>query len=1288
MARLEIQITATNAELKKVLKDTNAELSRFAKGSFEIKPLSEYQAGLLKIKQAALELTKQKEADRKAAKAVTDEIKSQEKAQKAANAEANKKKPAQISNSQAEIDAYKKATQGSSLYTSAINSERVSRALVNTEAAKQAILNNTLTNSLNSATNSVNQQSVANNKNTLSKKQLAQALAEERLRQSESTRELKNNAKEMLNAKGSIDQRRAALERLTTAYGRLSVAERQSASGQRMSTIIKDLGAQINKLDPTKVQKVAAELKKIPEAVPSSGNGSMSQLFETIGGGALSALAPIALLTAALAALREVASHNIEISDSFADVRRTAKLTNDEVSKFAKDLVGLDTRTSLEGLLDIGFIGGRLGVVKKDLTDFTKQVDELAVVLKKEFPGGAEAVAENLGKIVTIYKITKNEGVSLGTALSKVGSNLLELAHAGPVTVKYLQDFTLGVAGTAASAKLAVPIISAYGAVLGESGQIASSAALSVTRLVSGLTTKTAKYAAIAQIADATLTVEKFTRIVNTDTKQALDLFFKGLKAGNPAATEFAARLGSVGITTGKVTNAVKILAENQDKLADRINKGTVAFEEGISVAHNFEIANDTLGASVDKLGNSIQNLTTNPNGNIALFFKGIIDNATKSVNALSILSDTIKGLATSPKKFIADSLLPGAASMQSDLEKNAERSAKISIKNLGDQKKSLDLLKREVKIRDVIATQFLEAKAIYKNIEDPTLADGSKFKEVEDRFKFQIALVKSLNNEYKRLYRDRASIEGDGSLIDQTDDVRTIDDIKADIKRVNDLKAPLDVASKKYKEYLKQLVGFKKELKIAQGQVTTPRSSVNKLTSADILERSGGGAGLTGLEGVDVEVEKVRQKYVKFYSDLDGLAKKSGANISKIEADRLGVQANEAKEISQIIISEKTRVQQEIDRINQAAGVKAAEGIQSEMLAIDKRYSEEIIKAQANADILATIQTAKLVEVQGVIDKYNQKRFEAEQTIIDKINDLNEKGFESNTRQTAKGTQKIDEQLRERLKLVEDHFKKLRKLYAANPLALTALGVAQNEVSGNISSNANSAKNPKLDLAGMFDQDFKSALDRFGSDFFQSIKNIGRTTEETMGQAIGRVGLQLFETFTSSINDVLTNQFKALFADAIKSGLSALSIGMKAAVAGLGLAGGIVSGVSKPTSSLGQGIGGALSGAAAGAAIGGPIGAGIGALAGLVGGLFGAKKARKEEARRQAELEEQKKQTALLERANALAYTASIIGRKTVNGVVTGVEVNEFGQLTTKISGNDIQLVLERANRSRQRGV
>lgn len=1041
--------------------------------AFDIKPLTEYQAGILKIKQDALDLAKQKAeqaiADRTASLALQAALREERSIKQAANAadKAEKKEAIALAKEQealqkkiaadaankgkdrsfdktAELASLKSLTasygtlqvtqdrsvKSDNLQINSMNAKLVAYSKLSTEMAKEASTEGNLS-SLIIGNTGATKENTKSQEDAYAKRKLAvQMLAEQKSAQAKATAELKNSVRESTAEKGSIEQRRAALVRLTTVYSNLTKAERESASGQRMAGIIGNLKTQIDKLDPTKIQKVSTELKKVEEAAPEG--SFMSKLFSSIGEGALSTLAPLALLAAAWAAVKAIFSHNVEISDAFADVRRTAKLSADEVSAFAKELKGLDTRTALEGLLDIGFIGGRLAVPKKDLEDFVKQVDELAVVLKKEFPGGAEAVAESLGKIVTIYKVTQKEGVSLGTALSKVGSNLLELAHSGPVTVKYLQDFTLGVAGTAASAKLSIPVISAYGAVLGESGQVASSAALSVTRLVTGLTTKTGKYAAIAQLADSTLTVEKFTKIVNTDTKQALDLFFKGLKAGNPVATEFAARLGSVGITTGKVTNAVKILAENQDKLADRIQKGTTAFEDGTSVAHNFEIANDTLGASVDKLGNSITNLTTDPNSNMSLFFKGLIDGATKSVKGLSILIDTIEGLSTDPKKFIGDSAAKSRNAGQQQLEDDARKQAVIAIKNLGTQKESLDYLKQEVKIRDILQAKYLQEKIAYENIplKDRSLAGTNKFDETETNFQKQIALVKTLNSEYGRLYRSKnVSIEGDGSLVDQEGTNRTIEDIKNDIKQLTDENKKLGTQTALFKSNRDKLIALRKELKIANGGKDTEGISAAKEYATALKSRNDLQAKIDDLikkgtdkqlSSDDQEVESVKNKYasmreeaIKFNNapeniqkglrtDLGGIANAQkteiAATVYKQDTAKLSIQLDKQKDLYAQYEQYKTdfgdaaakvRFDKEIktnrtllENLEAQRGELLSKdptdmtGAEKERLAdFDKRINEEA-KAQNAAHIALLVELKSYQEqVISINDKYAAKK-------------------------------------------------------------------------------------------------------------------------------------------------------------------------------------------------------------------------------------------------------------------------------------------------------------------------
>ena len=665
-AKLDINEAKRNGQdLLKTLKELSIASSKSFTGTgtsnskaFDVKPLNDYQAGLLKIKQEALDLAKQNaaNAEMRRAQAAADKTaslaiqaalkeetrikKEQIAAEKALQAERSKKKFSTPRDFKVEVEANTKLENSNARMLSSVNALTVANAKQNTEAAKLALVNGTLIDSNSKLVGSTQAELDAKKKvvevtklSSAARKQLAIDLEAEKLRQAENTKELKNNAREQLNAKGSLEQRRAALIRLTTVYDRLSKAERESAAGKRLEGILKGLVGQISDLE-----KATGRAQR---GVGGYAEG-IAEFFKKIGHNILSVLGPMALLMAAIATAKELFSHNVEISDNFVDVQRTAKLSAEEVDRLGESLKKINTRTSLEGLLEIGFIGGRLGVAKEDLVGFIKEVDELSVVLKKEFPGGAEAVATSLGKIISVYKITQKEGISLQDALRKTGSAFLELSHNGGAPVQYLQDFVLGTAGIAQITKLSMPTLLAYGSVLSKAGVQASTAATGVTRFLSDLATKRGKYFAIAQLADSTLTIEKFTNLINTDAKQALDLFFKGLKAGNPTSTESADRLKTLNLTAGKVKNTVIALSDAQETLAGNVTLVNKAYDEGTSSNHNFELANNSLAGSFDKLKNAFANYFTSASNGRALasLVNAFTDNRTEAEKLADAFKD------------------------------------------------------------------------------------------------------------------------------------------------------------------------------------------------------------------------------------------------------------------------------------------------------------------------------------------------------------------------------------------------------------------------------------------------------------------------------------------------------------------------------------------------------------------------------------------------------------------------------------------------------------------------
>lgn len=254
--------------------------------------------------------------------------------------------------------------------------------------------------------------------------------------------------------------------------------------------------------------------------------------------------------------------------------------------------------------------------------------------------------------------------------------------------------------------------------------------------------------------------------------------------------------------------------------------------------------------------------------------------------------------------------------------------------------------------------------------------------------------------------------------------------------------------------------------------------------------------------------------------------------------------------------------------------------------------------------------------------------------------------------------------------------------------------------------------------LVAQFNQTFSQSIiqsfvkkitDGFGEVLITpSLKDLGKTDPATniisaagtfsntvvgAGQAFAAAVNGLAPAISSASTDIV--DAGQINKQAITSGGedagTGLSKGGAALAAAATVVGSVISGVSSPTSSVGQGLGGAISGAGEGALIGSALapvtggasivlGAAIGGLVGLVGGLFSASKARKQ--REEQQLAEAKRQTELLKQQ--VAYTSSIVGRNTANGVITGVEVGAFGQLVATVSGKDLQFVLDRTKKSR----
>lgn len=207
----------------------------------------------------------------------------------------------------------------------------------------------------------------------------------------------------------------------------------------------------------------------------------------------------------------------------------------------------------------------------------------------------------------------------------------------------------------------------------------------------------------------------------------------------------------------------------------------------------------------------------------------------------------------------------------------------------------------------------------------------------------------------------------------------------------------------------------------------------------------------------------------------------------------------------------------------------------------------------------------------------------------------------------------------------------------------------------------------------------FGRATSAFGRDMIRTLSTINQQADISFTATISNLTNSFIGGINSVIQEGLFKSLEKFFSNSMKDlGKTGTAIS-----GGLGIAGSIVSGSTKRTSSIGQAAGGALSGAAAGMMFG-PYGAAVGAVVGAVAGLLSASSAKKAEKIQEQQLAEQRKQTAIMERQSALAFTSAINGQMTVNGLITNMDRNAKGELVTKVSGKDLVLVIQRNTNNR----
>ena len=313
--------------------------------------------------------------------------------------------------------------------------------------------------------------------------------------------------------------------------------------------------------------------------------------------------AGIAAVAGAVMMVKQTVQAFAEYDDKLVDVMKTTDLTKQETIALSNEIKKIDTRTAQLDLLALGRVAGKLGIRgTEDVLGFVRATDKIRVALSEDLGGDTEESVRQLGKLVDIFKLTKQH--SIEDSLLKIGSAMNALGASGTANEGYMLEFSKRVAGVAPNAGFTIDKILGLATTLDELGQTSEVSATAFNQVISNMFKKTGDYAKIAG-----MSVEDFTDLINKDANEALIRLLEGAKGSEGGFAEMAKSLSALGLDGVRATTVLASLAANLDKLRENQKFSNQEFVKGTDLLTEFNKKNNSAQAILEKHIKTFKNI-------------------------------------------------------------------------------------------------------------------------------------------------------------------------------------------------------------------------------------------------------------------------------------------------------------------------------------------------------------------------------------------------------------------------------------------------------------------------------------------------------------------------------------------------------------------------------------------------------------------------------------------------------------------------------------------------------
>ena len=307
--------------------------------------------------------------------------------------------------------------------------------------------------------------------------------------------------------------------------------------------------------------------------------------------------------------ITDVINLNLKYSDSLANIRKVTNWSMDSVEQLSNKLSKLDTRTSLEGLTQLAYVGSRMGMGKygvEGLAEFAKASDRVNVALKEDL--GDDAML-TLSKFVETMGEVEKHGGNVSDAFDAVSSSIFKLASTSTANGGNILEFAKRLTGLSKSAHITSDQLLGLASASDSLMLMPEVASTAFGKLISSLWTNYHEIEKMLGMQEDSLKgmMEK------GQTMQALVKVLENVSDKNLSSMdEYFKEFGSDG---QRLKSVVVTMAQNVNVLKSHLKESSEAYREGTATAKEYAIQQQTAQAIIERANNMWEKAFVNPAG-------------------------------------------------------------------------------------------------------------------------------------------------------------------------------------------------------------------------------------------------------------------------------------------------------------------------------------------------------------------------------------------------------------------------------------------------------------------------------------------------------------------------------------------------------------------------------------------------------------------------------------------------------------------------------------------------